>query len=226
MLNVALYKVNQGNSLVRSLRVSKYLVSRVPRGLEFCLGSSLGSYSGCRKGHSQPGWALGAPARPWEPLPAPGPVWVWVSILALFLPLPTSQQIKILCICTCHNPQTGTAVGLKIQSSTRNPSSLTRRKALSPQRPPPWHQTKGHTAAEAREGLVHGTVGGSAKWLRRAAGVALQEHRQVGRAPFSMTLAAPVCVHDRRNERKRDVQMTGVEEIWGREKEKMACEGV
>lgn len=64
-------------------------------------------------------------------------------------------------------------------------------------------------------------VGGSARWLRRAAGVALQEHRQVGRAPFST-----VCVHDKRNERKRDVQMTGVEEMQGREKEKMACEGV
>lgn len=143
MLNVALCKVNQGNSLIRPLRVSKYLVSRVPGGLEFCLGSSLGSYLGCRKGHSQPGWALGAPACPRACLG-----------LGLYspctLPLPISQQIKILCICTGHNPQTGTAGGLKIQNSTSNPSSLIRRKALSPHRPPAWHQTKGHMAAEAR----------------------------------------------------------------------------
>ena len=46
-------------------------------------------------------------------------------------------------------------------------------------------------AAEAREGFVPGAVGGSASWLRMAAGVALQGHRQAERAPFSMTLRLP-----------------------------------
>lgn len=189
------------------MRVSKYLVSRVPGGLEFYLGSSLGSYLGCRKGHSQPGWALGAPACPRACLG-----------LGLYspctLPLPISQQIKILCICTGHNPQTGTAGGLKIQSSTSNPSSPTRRKALRPHRPPPWPQTKGHGSRG------QGVVGGSAGRPRRAAGAAFRAQAG-GEGSSQHGTVAP-----ERNARKRGVQTTGVAETRGREKERMACEGV
>lgn len=60
---------------------------------------------------------------------------------------------------------------------------------------------------------------------RTAAGVG-PRHRQAHRAFQHDTAAAPACVHDTRNERKWDVQLTRVEETWGREKEKMACEGV
>lgn len=101
------------------------------------------------------------------------------------------------------NPQVGTAdttKGLSIHSSTPQRKPHDWQESLQSAPPTPWDQIRAQVA-EAREGP--GLVGGSTRWLRRAAGAALQGLRQAGRAPFSVRLtAARVCTRGNGNQRK------------------------
>ena len=112
-----------------SCKVFSFESSWWPRIL--CLGSSLGSYLGCRKGHSRiMARAQEAPASPRACLG-----------LGLYPPctlpssLQTSAEKDSVCLHRVHNPQIGTAEGLKTHSPTQQPKQPDQKE--SPQFSPP-----------------------------------------------------------------------------------------
>lgn len=124
-------------SFIRSLRVSRYLVSRVPDALEFSV------LQGNLLGHP---WVVIWAAK--KGMRITGDILTEAqaqALPALFLPPSKSQQKDSVYLHRIHNPHPGTAgtvKGLKIQSSTHDPSSLIGRNALNPHLPPTRPQTR------------------------------------------------------------------------------------